>query len=224
MFDRDHNFHLNFQTFKLPSISLLYSCKLLSIYSCWEERFPLCESEKLCSTFLILIILAKIVVSFSKKKYIYDVNIFLFEYSFSISRKWILLLEYLSKNNSTKRDRLRILHDSQEPADPMFYFQVILQALGRTHLIWKLDDIDDPLRRKPVKSFAYAPPLILLEFSPLLKIVFDAGSCPFIQKNYYFLLVRCKKDRDTNFFFLDYLRGIRQMELFFFYLISFNFS
>lgn len=85
----------------------------------------------------------------------------------------------------------------------MFYFQVILQALGPTHLIWKLDDIDDPLRRKPVKSFAYAPPLVLLEFSPLLKIVFDAGSCPSTQKN-YFPLVSCKKDRDilcTNFFF-----------------------
>lgn len=92
-------------------------------------------------------------------------------------------LEYLSKDNSTERDRLRILHDSQELADPMFYFQVILQALGPTHLIWKLDDIDDPLRRKLLKSFAYAPPLILLEFSPLLKIVFDAGSYPSIQKN-----------------------------------------
>lgn len=87
-------------------------------------------------------------------------------------------LEYLSKDNSTERDRLRILHDSQELADPMFYFQVILQALGPTHLIWKLDDIDDPLRRKLLKSFAYAPPLILLEFSPLLKIVFDAVFVP----------------------------------------------
>lgn len=122
------------------------------------------------------------------------------------STKWIPLpLEYLSKNNSMEKERVpRILHDSQEPADPMFYFQVILQALGPTHLIWKLDDIDDPLRRKAVKSFAYAP-LILLEFSPLLKIVFDAGSVAPPSRKIVFSVVRTESSMYSwysVFFFL----------------------